>query len=381
MRALAGVGLGLLSWASGTAMAGPPQKPIIEVAEVAAIVHGLGQKSVEEQRQAMKAAARLVRDAGLELAMLTPDARRSVAEALVPTLLDVLLSPDPDLRLGAAYRLGYLGAASVLDAYLQQTSRKALVVDKGSLAAALRDKGGGVLLPFLRLVRPWPPELREEVVRIAQGGGGRGSAASDLLAAGDREDRGVLIEILRTSVRARPVVARALKRVPLSSEEVRAIIDALAQVGDPAEQKWMMMALAGCAEQDPDVVAFLADHLESPDAALRDQAALLIGRMAPKWKGILPKLMALLERDLGVGASEAVKRIGPGPDLVDRLIAIVASERAQPETREHAMGALATLGRAARSALPAIRERQKRAVDDYERKAAEDAAAIIARAK
>jgi HEAT repeat protein len=353
-------------------------KRTVSLAEVERLVQRLADTRPEARRAAVDGVASLARDLSLDHAAFTVESRRVFVEAAIPRLVDALDATDEHVRTIAAMSLGNLGSSSVVRRYLRETGKQGLAVDMAPFVRALQRDDDSVLA-FLPHVRPWPAVVHAEVVRIARSDEHTAGRAAVLLAEGDPSDRQVVLDLLRTSA-DRSTPASALRQLPLGPEEVRQVLDVLASVPDPEEQVWILEALRGSGEQDVATLRPLVALLDAPDPKVRDRAAGLLGRLAPRARELLPKVLAVLRRDLGREAAETLAKMRPPADYMVPLIEIVRNDDAPVDTRIHVMEALAGMGRAARPAIPALYERAKRA-QEVERGRAEDAAWRIGHAR
>jgi HEAT repeat protein len=349
----------------------------------------MGPKAVPALAAALKFPDEISRLAALRaLRILGPDAR----EAL-PALIAALKDKSVDVRIHAAHTLGQLqaGAKDALPALFEAAK------DTGNV--------GEVLRPNL------PSSVTETAIEAALDIDGQCAAAlakaalPALIEALKSKDGAVLqaagYALQKLGPHAQPAVpalvqahqrAKGFAQDALSQALIAVGGDGLERIAQmvkdtkaPLDKRRKVISELGYARKPTDKVAsILVEALRDPEPEIRAVAVLALTVIGPQGKAAIPALVELLG-DVKMDEAAAKHRIGAtkivaealtrmGPEAVSALAEVLKDDNKKPFARWQAAGALAMLGRKAKSALPVLEAALK---DDNLAVAVESACAYV----
>ncbi len=316
----------------------------------------------EEPEDAAALAVRLWRSALSGGCEPTPEARRRIAEELVPLLCARLSHADARVRRRAADALRWMGLLA------DRLRAEAPAVDVDAVLRALSDPELAHVVPVLRLVEALPAravrplEARTDVGDV--------DAAQVLAEAGPDARRGLLLRTAGPEPGAY-AASLALARVPLDAREVATLLDGAELATEPTSgRRWNALD----ASLDPTFPAWdrVVACLDAPALHVRRAAAYAL-RKRGRDPDLARKLHALALREREPVYAEALERLGPLADMAPSLADVVRDPTATPEFRAACLRALGRLGRGARGYLALVRSRVYEADDRREVHAARDA--------
>jgi HEAT repeat protein len=374
--------------------------------------------------------------AALVLASLGPKAREAV-----PALLEVIDSPEPEVRREVIMALGAIGpdargAVPVLVEQMKSDDKALLLSTTYALGGmgeaaqpatpALRDQLQQTEDVFLRAVTAWAlaslnpgdESLQRQMLSILgdalsnpQDRQARIAAARALVLL--RPPHNVLLpeltrvlknsppEVTRDALLAfaavgrpavpsmvrmlqyedmRPLVARVLAALGAQAAEA---VPALAEVlpkSEPLAQREILMTLAAIGPPAQAAVPQIVPLLKSDNPQARYGAAYALGRIGPPAVEAVPNLMAQLTSDdsfYRVTSAWALSHIAPRTPEVARAIAPILAGALRHERPFVRIEAAEALGRLGPAAGPAIPELERMATNDPNERARKTAAAAL----
>jgi HEAT repeat protein len=282
------------------------------------------------------------REIVLTLGHIGPEAR----EAAAPTLLKILGTENRRLRAGAAWALAKMGEKKAVPLL-----QKALKTDDNSRLH--------VVAPMaLMLLEP----TNDEYVKLA---------VPRLIEGLSHEFHPVRREATATLAMLGPKAAPAIAKLGETLQDP-----------DPALRSDALSALAAIGPASAAALPQILPQLSAPEIPVRCAASYAIGKIGSAAKEALPLLEKnLQERDdfLQIASAWALANVAATKEgIADKCVGPLTRslKLPDPQARKESVGALALLGRAARSAVPAL-EALARDPDESVRKSVADALAKI----
>lgn len=265
--------------------------------------------------------------------------------AAVPTLVDGLGDPDPDVRRAAAAALATVGHPDALEPLLAAVRSESDAATRRAVARAARDVDPTTALDyFADLVRTdTDPAVRESVVRVLSETGGT-RAENLVVEAIDDPNPDVAreaISAVRWFADERPV-GGLLRRLADDDPAVRtAAADAFVELGARAAHYHDGDELG--PEARARVVRALVDRLDDDNAAVRETVMEALGSQAHP-ESVMPLCAAYDDEACRPDAVDALGRVGD-PRAIPTVVA--ALDDASAAVRRRACRACARLGTAA----------------------------------
>jgi HEAT repeat protein len=264
------------------------------------------------------------------------------AKAALPSLFDAAKDTS---NLGSVIRKGLpssvteaaIDAALKIDADCTPALAKAALPE---LVAALKSKDQAVLQAAGYAIAMLGPQAKEAVPALQE-------AQKNANARGFAQD----------------AIERALRNV--GEEGTKSLTELIKNPKAPLEKRLSALSELGWSNApDPKVIAIVIESLKDPEPRIRAAAVDTIGSIGPKAKAAIPSLLSLLD-DAELEKAASQSRRGSedlvastlarmGTEAVKGLTDVVKDTGKKPLARFQATRALATMGRKAKSAIPAL---------------------------